>query len=805
MLFVEMNFVAFFLPFTLAAYFFFRDHEIRLYSLLLSSFIFYATWNARLAWLMPAAVALSYPICVAIDRMPQGERRRVLLVLGIVVNLAPLAYFKYGHFLTRMFTASANIPAADAFLPLGISFYTFQQITFLVDVYRGRGKPGSFRDYLFVIMFFPHFIAGPILRPIEFMPQIAGAPERAHRRFAGGLAYFLIGFAKKIVIADPVGDIADGLYGAAGSLDFQHALLATLAYTFQIYFDFSGYSDMAIGLGRMFGFELPINFDSPYKATSIIEFWRRWHITLSSFLRDYIYVPLGGNRSGEPRRYANIMLTMLIGGLWHGAAWTFVVWGGLHGLLIVLNHGLRRLTSRKPPAAISWAATFVCVALLWVLFRAGTFEQAGRVYGGLLHPATFTPVRDWFWIALAAALCPMPNSHAIIARLEPRLPVFSDPAAFRTGVLTFGAGAATAMLAFVAVVAGFYGSTIDQAVYRTVHGNPTIDGIDNRSGDLRSNLFSNAHLYGPEKKVIFAGSSFTRQLGRYEFVVDGRRYRSGTLGIGGNGLLTGARTAILVGQVPDVDIVVLGISPLNFGTSLSSTPFADECVAPFTQIDPQIVESPWSSCGPVYVDGRLLLQLMVSEPRRHQIRNFAYKVLTESFRQASVGDRLDLTRIAADLDAIRAQLASTAQISAPLNRRNGLDARFKWADRGIMESLDPGNRGYQMIKLVKDELAKNRVPLVVYETPTASSAEHPTIYPPGFLDAYRARIRKAMRDLGIPYIDLMNLVPFRPGYMQDFIHPEPQMRRIVHRLVLYSLYVPGFDLKSVCPTCEVLR
>jgi alginate O-acetyltransferase complex protein AlgI len=318
-------------------------------------------------------------------QMGISVRRRLWLVCGLVFNLGLLGFFKYVNFLSLLLGLAA--PFGGVVLPLGISFFTFQQIMYLVDTGRGDIRAVPFLDYACFIAFFPHLIAGPIVRPRHILPQFAELqPLSAWReRFVAGLEIFLLGLAKKLVLADGLARFADPGFAAAARHDpltLIEAWVALLAYALQIYFDFSGYSDMAIGLARMFGIHFPINFNSPYKARNISDFWRRWNITLSTFLREYLYIPLGGNRHGETRRIINLMLTMLLGGLWHGAALRFVLWGGLHGAFLVIHGWSKRLRLRLP-VLVSWLLTLICVVLAWVPFRAADFAAAKEFYRGL--------------------------------------------------------------------------------------------------------------------------------------------------------------------------------------------------------------------------------------------------------------------------------------------------------------------------------------------------------------------------------------------------------------------------------------
>ena len=332
---------------------------------------------------------------VILKHRQSPRRARLFLTLGIVVDLCVLGYFKYTMFVVNSWNDAFGTGWNVGFivLPLAISFYTFQKIAYLVDAYRGKVVRHDFLNYCFFVMFFPQLIAGPIVHHSEIIPQIEKGTTQWWNldRLAVAVTYFSIGLFKKAVIADGIAAYSTPVFNAVAQGE-QLSLIASwvgaLAYTFQIYFDFSGYSDMAIGLALLFGLRLPTNFASPYKSLSIIEFWRRWHMTLSRFLRDYLYIPLGGNRHGSTRRYLLLIITMVLGGLWHGAQWTFVIWGLLHGLYIAINHFWRFLVAAfglrnriptvydRPLKVFSWGLTFLCVVVGWVFFRSSSFDQA---------------------------------------------------------------------------------------------------------------------------------------------------------------------------------------------------------------------------------------------------------------------------------------------------------------------------------------------------------------------------------------------------------------------------------------------
>ncbi|WP_197678983.1 MBOAT family O-acyltransferase [Pseudomonas mandelii] len=288
-------------------------------------------------------------------------KSKAALYVGVISNLLLLCYYKYSNFFLGEVARSTGVhmPTLELVLPLGISFFTFTQIAFLVDAWKGKAQEYNFWHYLLFVTWFPHLIAGPILHHGQMMPQFKD-PEIYRirsRNISIGVALFAVGLGKKLLLADPISTYADPVFHAAATgqaIGPMIAWVGAIAYTLQIYFDFSGYSDMAVGLSMLFGIHLPINFNSPYKARNIIEFWRRWHMTLSQFLRDYLYIPLGGNRKGETRRLVNLMLTMLLGGLWHGANWTFVIWGALHGAYLCINHMFQKIP--PPPKDVRVAS-----------------------------------------------------------------------------------------------------------------------------------------------------------------------------------------------------------------------------------------------------------------------------------------------------------------------------------------------------------------------------------------------------------------------------------------------------------------
>ena len=453
MLFSSLEFIFLFLPITLLVFFQIgrRGYDRAAITwLVAASFCFYGWGNLAYIGLLLASILFNYSIGVILSNASSSTtlslNRRGLLIFGIIVNLGLLGYFKYANF----FLETTNQLIGTFFnlqrilLPLGISFFTFNQIAYLVDVYRQKAEKTKFLNYCLFVAFFPYLIAGPLVRGKEIIPQLESPVifRLSYENIAVGFTLFSLGLIKKVLFADTIAGYANLVFDAVArgeSLTFIEAWIGAIAYTLQLYFDFSGYTDMAIGVARLFGIKLPINFNSPYKSANIIEFWRRWHITLSNFLRDYLYIPLGGNRKGQFRQCINLIVVMLLGGLWHGAGWTFVIWGGLHGVYLVINHQWRLFRrslgqdlsqNRWWSRSLACLVTFLAVVVGWVFFRADNIASAiallkatigaNGIYG---IPATGLPVWDAIaWIScLLIVVWFAPNTQQIMENYCPTL------------------------------------------------------------------------------------------------------------------------------------------------------------------------------------------------------------------------------------------------------------------------------------------------------------------------------------------------------------------------------------------------
>jgi len=400
MLFNSYIFIFLFLPITVIVFYLLGKYarlNAAIIWLFVASMFFYGWWNPIYLWLIVVSIVFNYVLGLFLYKLRENVNKhlaKMMLIIGVIANLSLLGYYKYANFFVENTNEylGTDIQLAPIILPIAISFFTFQQIAYLVDAYRGETEEYNFIHYCLFVTFFPQLIAGPIVHHKEMLPQFFASKkiDLKVENIIVGLAIFSIGLFKKVVIADNIALYATPAFAAADqgvALSFIEAWGASLSYTFQLYFDFSGYADMAIGAARMFGIKLPLNFNSPYKANSIIDFWRRWHMTLSRFLRDYVYIPLGGNRNGKYRKHLNMLATMFLGGLWHGAGWTFVCWGILHGLYLVINNIWRTFVPLDPKniynIIVMRVVTFVAIVVGWVLFRAETIDGAMSILSGM--------------------------------------------------------------------------------------------------------------------------------------------------------------------------------------------------------------------------------------------------------------------------------------------------------------------------------------------------------------------------------------------------------------------------------------
>jgi alginate O-acetyltransferase complex protein AlgI len=516
MLFSSSEFIFVFLPLVFAGFLLARSlklHDAAMLWLVACSLFFYGWWNPRYLILIVVLIAVNFFLARIIFAATSPLARKTYLILGLAVNLGTLGYFKYTNFLVQNINAvsGTQFAVASIVLPLGISFFTFQKIAFLIDTYHGQVKRIRLAEYSLFVLFFPQLIAGPIVHHAEVVPQFkdVGLRRLNWDQLAAGIGVFFIGLFKKVVLADSLAAyVVNPVFAAISSGSrpvFLEAWGGVLGYTLQLYFDFSGYSDMAIGAALLFGIRLPQNFNSPYKSVNIIDFWRRWHMTLSRFLRDYLYIPLGGNRRGAVRRYVNLFITMVLGGIWHGAGWTFVIWGALHGAYLVCNHGWqvlcqwifpgRTIGGSRLGRAAGVAVTFFAVVIGWVFFRANTVHTAMNllramfggngielpaslaaaswpraILGGLMYftrgSSAYGHLRGgmaFFCIAGLLAWCwLLPNAQQIFGRFETSLGAEKLPAAAQSLRFRYGWTSAVVLAATILLCLLYVRSNIAQ-------------------------------------------------------------------------------------------------------------------------------------------------------------------------------------------------------------------------------------------------------------------------------------------------------------------------------------------------------
>ncbi|WP_198027234.1 MBOAT family O-acyltransferase [Candidatus Paracaedibacter symbiosus] len=799
-----------------------------------ASLCFYAFWDGYYLILLSSSLITNYFCGLLISREKVKARKKHLLIFSLLLNLLVLFYYKYTNFF--FLALSQENPFGKIILPLGISFFTFTQIAFLVDAYRGETKEFSFSRYLVFVTYFPHLIAGPILHHKDIIPQFIS--KMSHRvtkeNIAVGLLVFAIGLFKKVIIADEIALYATPIFEQAKNhqvIGMGQAWVGALGYTFQLYFDFSGYSDMALGISRLFGINLPINFDSPYKSKNIIEFWRRWHMSLSRFLRDYVYIPLGGNRKGVFRRYVNLFLTMLIGGVWHGAGWTFIVWGILHGIFLCINHLWNSIKSKFIPNskksflrdALAWAITFLCVVVAWVFFRADSFSTARYLLKAMVDISSLLTIETievksiLIILSLIFFCLLLPNTQEILASYRiglqeknlANLNLKKSQVIIQRYARKIVASGLTLRLATYLVVAHitlftasvlFYTHAIDKWVYRILPVDKGIaEEISYIKGDFRSNLYSQPIFDGFEKKIIFVGSSYVTNIGFFTFKHDNNLYKSGTLGIRGNSLLNGFRTALAIMDTPNLTTIIFGVSPLGFGQI-----FIDDLCWPtqglkwaYSHGRPFPLDyktNHLQECGPQNLTIANLAQLYINPSNKifFQWHEFVHKLQTINFNRLEI-----LPEKFSSLQEIKEHKNKVLHNSLkdtyenPLlveDQANGSDSNFHWLNRNCLESMESTGDVYVAFAILKQELDKRGIKLIVYETPTPSHKEAPHIYPKGFLEAYVQKATQMFSSLGIPYYDISRLFPWDGKFMSDFIHPQADKRKIVHQQILERVF-----------------
>lgn len=784
MLFTSFTFLLVFLPLVLFVYRLSSKKMQKVSIIIFFTLIFYGLWDYRFLALLLGSVIFNYLWGMLINKNPS---KKYIFVIGIIINLAPLIYFKYSNFFLGIIHSNFKIPAFV--LPLAISFFTFEQIAYLVYVFRGNRAERNVLRYSFYILFFPHLIAGPIVYYEAIVSQI-DQEKNEKELMLTGILFFFIGLVKKIVIADTLAKFVDPIYGLSTDLNIYQSIIATFGYTFQLYFDFSGYSDMAIGLAAMFGYKLPTNFNSPYKATSITDFWRRWHITLSTFLRDYIYIPLGGNRKGQFKRYRNLMITMLLGGLWHGAGWTFVIWGGIHGLLQCINQIWAKYFNRFKLGVLSYPLTFLCVALSWVIFRSPNMHQALKVYKGFTMLGEISVGKEMYLIALCFVIILLPNSQELVSILKNALKNIEDYIFSLSKRIAIYTGMSISIILCFCIAFYEYGSRVDQFIYRIIPIKTEIHYIDNKNGDYRSNLYINEIFQGNGKKVIFIGSSFTTLINSYKFTYNGDNYKIGTIGIGGNSIINALRGFGSVIDTPNLDTIVIGVSPLNMGKVVVSDPFIGQATGSINKAGFDFPINKFQECQGMNLNKQDIWNIArnFKDEQFFQLHGFLYNIYTRSFRRQNNFQVIDMNDIARNdfyknlQDKIQSAKTTTKDLE------NGENLTFKWRERGILESMKKDGDIYKAFFNIKKLADERDIRLVIYDTPTANYIDGPQIYPEGFLEEYKACIKNMTDELDIDYTDLTGLFPWKGEFFGDFIHTTSETRQDICKYMIYKTF-----------------
>jgi len=809
MLFIDFYFLFAFLPAILGISEIVQRHFSgrRAEFLLLASLCFYGFWSIPFAVMLGAYMYAGFGWGKLIHKKAGN---RCIFASAIIFSLLPLLYFKYSLFLAAIFTPVTHGSwLYKGILPLGISFFTFTQIAYLTGVYQKRyPAETSLARYGFFFLFFPHLVAGPIIRYDELVPQLDRTVPRTEW-FYKGLVYFLIGFAKKFFIADAIALFVNPLFDPWYAVNgFEDAVTATLGYTLQLYFDFSGYSDMAVGLALLLGFQLPINFDSPYKSSSISEFWRRWHMTLSRFLWEFIYVPLGGSRRSDLATYRNLFLTLLIAGIWHGAGWTFMMWGAMHGLAVVTQRIWSRsvvLPEWMKPATI--LLTFVFVALAWVIFRSSSLEQAMWIYSRFGQWTPFTFNAHISWLLFGGGLLFAPNSHRIVQWLDDVSLASIKAWFYRFLSLRMPIYASACWLLVIVLMALFYGTAFDRQLYPSLPVNRMANAVDHRTGDYRSNLFINEMFTGDEQKILFVGSSFTRFLGIFRFEYKGISYKSGPISNSGNSIVQGLRGAMEAIDAPHADTIVMSITPLNFLTadtlsnpekrqnlSTEMGPFPLQCEKEFEELNIPVGAGKFDSCHPVNLTVADYIGFAHAGSKQfYQFHGFLAK-LHEILKKDSFTPFDYVPPQPIDLSENGRNIFYSAwEKKIAGNRPNPIMdislPKQLFADHTFpIEVLQPGGVVYEAMKRLAEKARSKHIRLVLYDTPILTNPAGQPVYPAGLLKAYFAAVEKMRSDLGITYFNLSGFFPESGEYMIDGVHPFIEMRKILHQHLLYLIF-----------------
>lgn len=785
----QFEFIFLFLPTLLFAFDRVREARGRMRLLLAASLGFYlVAGRGQLAFLL-GSIAVNY----LLGRRLSAHGNRWLLALGLALNVGPLVAIKLG----------AAWPA-----PPGLSFFALAQAAFLIDAAAGRTREDDPLRYGLFVSFFPSVLAGPIARHAQLAPALerAEASPSLHARAVWRVA---CGVIQKAVIADTLAPVADALFNGNDYLPWANALTGLLAYALQLYFDFAGYSNIAIGVAAALGVELPENFDAPYRATSIAEFWRSWHISLSQWLRDYVYLPViivAGRVTvirASPLLIGGLasVVTMLTCGLWHGATPGFLAWGAGHGLLLAAHQAWRELLGRvlgasrrrwldasRVYALLSWALTITCVIALWVPFRAKDLATCQRIARSVNLPGSRPEDAARACVAVAAAIALFPAWRP--RRSWPWLRERVERYLFdwRSRAFRF---ALAAYVVLVSLMVAFYTTHLDRWLVRAIPIATDPDGVDWQFGDFRSNLLAAEIFQGDERKVIICGSSFARQMGVFRFEKDGVRYKSGTVAIVGNGLSNGLMEAVAIVDTPDLDTIFLAIAPINCGPITHDTSFGPQGKGSLARLGFDRPRKPFAELEPIAMSPLDVLQLALTYRTAtfFQLHGFLSKLSVLAPRPSPEIQELPFTPLSGPRfeQDFTTMLAPSRREQRPIaDTKNGSDVDFKWAQRGCIESLRPGGDIRRALAALKRLCDEHHVRLILYNTPTAEPKLAPHVWTRNFLPEFNAELKRMADDLHVEYEDCAFLFPYSGEWFYDFLHLWDGARELLHKHLLYK-------------------
>ena len=793
LLFTSWEFVCLFLPVVLLVQRLLRFGRGALGFLVLASFFWYSVWDWRFCPLILISIAGNWWGCLVLEK----RRRRWLLAALVLFNLLPLFYFKYIKFAFLAVGLHADdwiLPALiPQILPLGISFYTFRNLAYVIDVYNGDKAEHSWVHFGFFVLFFPQLLAGPITHHAQFLPQVGVEPPDRKSMFLQGCIYFLVGFVKKRFMADILAGLIDPYY-QAGHVQFaDQAIVAALGYGLQLYFDFSGYSDMAVGLGAMLGFRLPWNFNSPYKARSFTEFWTRWHITLYAFLRDYIFVPLEVATRGNPipilRTSANLLLTMLLCGLWHGAGWAFIVWGAGHSMLMCVQNAVGDARWRKIPSWLRSAGVFICVTLLWIPFRAESLSLSGEILHGLVFWRQVAWRPEFTYCAAGLLLILFaPNSHAITAWCAERLRSSADAIWALGGRL--GWYSMFSVLTAATIIMFFYRAAPDPWLRAHLPLGAEREYVRSDVGDLRTNIDKLAALHGTNPKWVIAGPSYATALGLFSWTDGKESVTVGSIGVNGSRIESWVRIPGALLRDPFVRRIYISCEPVGMSPPTPPCPlFRGEGTDVLAELGIKTPPRRLGSLGPETLNPAEtiwdIVTLQLKSSKYFQLQAMSLAVCNGiCVRDPSLSptplDRQDLLLAYQAVESLWRQAKAFPRPPGDLTTAS--EAVFLWNNRGIVEGLAEGGETDRVLgKLI--DLARSRgIEIIFYESPTLKY--RPEIYPPGFFDRYQAAVIRFTKRHKVRYIDLSGLLPEDGNAFYDFSHARVEVRNCILKVLI---------------------